>query len=174
MGKNIKSVAQNNIGYTGIVKLSQYTGGKKFSIAEIHNVGGKPLFNFLVDCLMGNFKEAAANRPVKIMLLNVEGTGENTTIKAATDTGLISLLNAPEKLYSATEGIVRYSFMIPQEYFANNSRFNAIGLYPGYVTKPSEAGDFAAYCLVDRSDWDISISSVLVLDWELHIANNFK
>lgn len=173
MSKNIKSIAQNNVGYTGIVKLSQYTKNKKFKIAEIHNEGGKPLFDFLADCLVGSFTEASINRPTKILLLNKEINADGSiTYEAAEGVSFIYLLTKPEKVYSETEGIVRYSFIIPQEYFAGDkSRFNAIGLY-GDLARYAE--DFAACCDVDTSGWSISISSVLVLDWELHIANNFK
>ena len=173
MSKNIKSIAQNNIGYTGVVRLSQYTGNKKFTIAEIHNEGGKPLFNFLADCLIGNFAEASVNRPTKILLLTKNE--DNDEFEAAAGTSFIYLLTAPEKVYSEKEGIIRYSFIVPQEYFAagssNTVRFDAIGLY---CDSAESANDFAARCDVDLSKWSISISSVLVLDWELHIANNFE
>jgi hypothetical protein len=129
------------------------------------------LFDFLVDCLIGNFTEAAANRPNKIALLNKT---EGNTYELAEGTSFIYLLNVPERVYSEDEGIVRYSFIIPQEYFAggNNSsvRFNAIGLY---CDSADDANNYAACCDVDTSTWSISISSVLVLDWELHLANNF-
>lgn len=170
MSKQIKSVAKNNIGYTGVVKLSQYTGNKKFIIAEIHNEGGKPLFDFLSDCLTGNFTVASANVPNKILLLNIDEETYPAEIKAADDADFIYLLTMPEKVYSEEEGIVRYSFIIPQEYFTSSKRFNAIGLY---ADSAEYAEDYAAYCKVDTSTWSVSISSVLVLDWELHIANNF-
>lgn len=170
MSNNLKGITKSNIEYTGIVTLSQYTKGKKFTIAKIHNVGGKSLFNFLVDCLMGDFDIARIDRPTKIALLNVD---EEKNITAAENTSFIHLLTKPEKVYSKDEGIVKYSFVIPQEYFtAGNAsgaaRFNAIGLYANSAT---EVEDYAAYCTVDTSDWEISISSVLVLDWELHISN---
>jgi hypothetical protein len=172
MSKNIKSIAQNNIGYTGVVRLSQYTCNKKFTIAEIHNEGGKPLFDFLADCLVGNFTEASANMPTKISLL-YKDDAEN--YEQAEGTSFIYLLNAPERVYNEKEGVVRYSFIIPQEYFAggnpNSVRFNAIGLY---CDSTDDINYYAARCDIPVDDWSISISSVLVLDWELHIANNFS
>lgn len=172
MSKSIKSTAQNNIGYTGIVRLSQYTGDKKFTIAEIHNKGGKALFDFLASCLIGNFTEASVNRPNKIALLYTEDT---ETYEQADGTSFIYLLTTPEQVYSEEEGVVRYSFIIPQEYFAGGNsssiRFNAIGLY---CDSADDVNDYAACCDVNTNEWSISISSVLVLDWELHIANNFS
>ena len=129
------------------------------------------LFNFLADCLVGDFDAARLNCPAKILLLNFDK--ETQEVSQAPNTSFIYLLTTPEKLYSTSEGIVKYSFIIPQEYFAAGdingaTRFNAIGLYAGSAT---DAEDYAAYCEVDTSGWSVSISSVLVLDWELHISN---
>lgn len=173
MSKKLIGNATNNIAYTGIVRLSQYTKEKKSVVAEIHNEGGLPLFDFLADCLVGNFNAASISRPTKILLLNVD---EDRNIAAADNTSFIHLLTVPEKIYSKDEGIVKYSFMIPQEYFAagnteNATRFNAIGLY---ADSAEVAEDYAAFCEVNTSGWSISISSVLILDWELHISNKTK
>lgn len=174
MGKRLKGTAANNLGYTGIVSLSQYIQGKKIAVAKIHNAGGKPLFNFIADCLADDFDIARLDKPTKILLLNkklVEKDGNNTyEFTVAGETGFIHLLSKPEKVYSEdVKGIVRYSFMIPQEYFTGTD-FNAIGLYTA-TTAINDPGNYAAYCDVDPSEWDISISSVIVLDWELHISN---
>jgi hypothetical protein len=167
MSRNIKSIAVNNVEYTGIVKLSQYTAGKKIAVTEQYNEGGKALFNFLVDCLIGDFDIAKADRPAKIMLLNTDDAGN---LAKATNTGFIYLLSKPEKVYSAKkEGIVRYSFIIPQDYFVGTT-FNAIGLYASSASE-LDLTDYAALCAIDLSDVTLSISSVLVLDWELHISN---
>ena len=166
MSKSIKSNAKNALAYTGIVKLSQYTKGKKFTVAEIHNEGGLALFNFLADCLISDFETAKADRPTKILLLKVNEEG---VPMQADNTSFIYLLTAPEKVYSENEGIVRYSFIIPQEYFVGTN-FNAIGLYPNSATY-QDIANYAAYCTVDTNEWSLSISSVLVLDWELHISN---
>ena len=130
MSNNLKGITKSNIEYTGIVTLSQYTRGKKFTIAKIHNVGGKPLFDFLVDCLMGDFDIASSYRPTKIALLNVD---EEKNITAAENTSFIHLLTKPEKVYSEDEGIVKYSFIIPQDWFAGTN-FNAVGLYTSTAT----------------------------------------
>ena len=164
---NIKGAAINSLAYTGIVKLSQYIGRKKFTIAQMHNAGGKALFEFLSDCLVGDFELARLDRPTKILLLNED---ENKTLSKATDTDFIYLTSKPEKVYDEVEGIVRYSFIIPQDIFAN-TKFNAVGLYTDTATT-SDVDDYAAFCSISTDKLnDISISSVLVLDWELHISN---
>ena len=168
MSKNIKGAAVNALQYTGVVKLSQYIGGKKRMVAKVHNAGGKALFNFLVDCLIGDFDIAKLDRPTKIMLL-VED--EDKSLSRANDTGFINILAKPEKVYSIDKGVVRFSFMIPQDIF-NGSNFNAIGLYPNSATA-SDVDSYAALCKVDSRELNnISVSSVLILDWELYIANS--
>ena len=164
MPKNVKSMATNHLEYTGIVKLSQYIKNKKIAVAEIHNEGGIALFNFIADCLIGDFDIAKSDWKMGIRLLNID---EHGNLSRLDNTDFIFLLAKPEKVYDENEGIVRYSFIIPQEYFAGTS-FNAIGLY---LNKSADIDDYAAYCGVDTGDWNISLSSVLVLDWELHISN---
>ena len=165
---NVKGTTKCSTEYTGIVTLSQYIRGKKVTIAKKHNVGGVPLFNFLADCLTGHFDTAKLDRPTKILLLSVEGeTPEEYAIEAKTD--FITYSTDPERVYSDTEGVVRYSFIVPQTLFAGTN-FNAIGLYP-HSAVLSEANDYAALCVIDTSKMTMSASSVLVLDWELHISN---
>ena len=162
-----KSTAKNVIGYTGIVTLSQYIRGKKFKVAEIHNAGGKPLFDYLADCLVGDFDIAKLDRPNKILLLNKD---ENDKLTRAADTGFIGMLTKPERVLSNDEGIVRYSFTIPQDIFAGTN-FNAVGLYAGSATS-TDVENYAAYCYIgDGILNNVSLSAVLVLDWELHISN---
>jgi hypothetical protein len=165
MDKKLKSATAHNLGYTGMVKLYQYCNGKKISIAEAHNEGGKALFNFLADCLVGDAD--LTNRPTKILLLNID---DERNVSVADNMGFIYLLTKPERIYSGNnESIVRYSFTIPQEYFIGTD-FNAIGLYNNAATM-LDVQDYAACCLIDSSEWSLSISSVLVLDWELHLTN---
>jgi hypothetical protein len=163
---NIKGKAINSLSYTGIVRLSQYTNGKKVTIAEEHNEGGKILFNFLADCLVGDFDIARQDRPTKILLLREE----DGNLAKASNTSFIYLLTRPEKVYSKeNECVIRYSFIIPQEYFIGTN-FNAIGLYAESADEYN-VSDYAAYCYVEANEWSISRSSVLILDWELHISN---
>jgi hypothetical protein len=123
-----------------------------------------PLFNFLADCLTGAFDIAKLDQPAKIMLLDTT-SGD---FEAATDAGFLYLRTNPEKIYSATSGIVRYSFIVPVEDITK--KFNAIGLYMKSTTK-ADLSNFAALCELDINLNTISSSSVLVVDWELHITN---
>jgi hypothetical protein len=166
--KNIKGVITDTIGYTGVVTLSTRVRGKEVKLATIHNNGGWPLFDFLADCLVGNFDTAKIARPNRILLLNID---DSNSITKANDTGFIPLASVPEKVYNDAEGIVKYRFTIPQDYFVGTN-FNAVGLYTGTATD-ADVENYAAFCYIgDKlSISDLKISSVLLLDWELHISN---
>lgn len=171
----MKSTAINTIGYAGTVTLSQHIGKKKIMIKQVHNAGGKILFDFMSDCLIGDFDIAKINRPTKIMLLNRTEYKDDVTNKVTTAyepvSGFIYLLTKPEKVYNSTKGVVRYSFSISRAQLESGSaNFNCIGLYAN-STAASEPEDFAALCEVDVTSDELSASSALVVDWELYISN---
>lgn len=164
---NIKGTTASKLEYTGIVTVSQCTHSKKITLAKLHNEGGKSLFNYLADCLVGDFDIANASRPTKIMLLNVDDSGK---IEKANNASFIYILYNPEKVYDDSKGIVRYSFIIPQDVLSGSS-FNAIGLYAANATE-ADLADFAACCRFELDRSNISLSHILVIDWELHIFNS--
>ena len=157
----MKNTAINSLSYTGTVTLSQYAGTKKLVVAKIHNTGLNRLFSFLSDCLIGDFEAAKVNRPDKIMLLKKDSDGDY--VKAS---DFIYFLSSPEKVYSTSASIVKYSFIIPRDMLLKD--FHGIGLY-AYIDK--EYTNPAAYCAIDKDKIKLSTSSVLVVDWELNIAN---
>lgn len=174
----MKNTAINTLSYTGIVTLSRYNGSKKIKIAQIHNEGGYPLFNFLSDCLIGDFEIAKLNRPIKIMLLdrtaNSGGSYEYTE-----KSGFIFAYSTPEKVYdnekTGAKSTVRYSFRIPRD-LLEGTTFNSIGLY---TNSASTAENWAAVVVLDEEDRatvtsvsNSSVASALVLDWELNFYNN--
>ena len=174
----MKNIIKNKLSYTGTVRLSQYIGQEKVTIAEIHNAGSNSLFNFLSDCLVGNFDVARAERPANIMLLNTEfedykasdGTVTKIvkTVKSASN-GYIGLLSAQEKIYEENAGKVRYSFMIPRD-MIESTTFNSMGLYPSSVSR-DDVESYSAICELNIDKNTISPTSVLVVDWELTISN---
>lgn len=172
----MKNTAINTLGYTGTVTLSRYIGSKKIKIAQVHNTGGSPLFDFFSECLLGNFDVAKIIRPNKIMFLKYEDIVDEATNTEARVysrvSGIVSALTAPEKVYSLdnNKSTVRYSFMVSRDMLESLSDFNSIGLYTNNSTEDDYA-NFAAFCPVNITKNDISSSSVLVIDWELSISN---
>ena len=169
----MKNTALNNLMYTGIVTLSQYIGSKKIKIAQFHNAGGNPLFNFISDCLAGDFEVAKLARPTKIMLIQATESEdrEQGTVSVEYDrrSGFIYLLTTPEKVYDNSRGIVRYSFAMSRD-LLEGTEFNGIGLYANSATE-EDVAQFAAFCKVSDIKNKLTDSSIMIVDWELRISN---
>ena len=170
----MNNTAVNTIKYTGIVTLSQYNGKTKTQIAQVSNTGGNKLFEFITDCLIGDFDIAKQNRPTKLKLLYRTPDEDNLkSYKYTSSSHFIFLMNKPEKVYSENGGKVRYSFMLSRDLLAGN-KFNCIGLYADSAReRDSDIEAFAALCEVSEelNSASLSSSSVLVVDWELIISN---
>ena len=171
----MKNTAINSLGYTGIVTLSQYIQNNKIPITKAYNKGRSSLFNFLSDCLKGDFELAKLSLPSNIMLLNAEinsETGEIDQFTAASGVIALSTIATPEKALDESSGRVRYSFIVTRDQLETES-FNAIGLYAKGI-KPEYCQYNMAYCILDESvnSANLSVSSALVVDWDLIITNN--
>jgi hypothetical protein len=163
----MKNTATNTLEYTGIVTISQYIGSKKVKLTQVHNEGGTALFNFLSDCLVGDFDLAKIVRPTTIMLLNYSNETDadgNIIGKSYTRASkFIHLLTKPEKVYTPSKGTVRYSFILTRDNL-EGVNFNSIGLYTNAASE-LDPENFAAFCEVTNFNInDISSSAVLVVD----------
>jgi hypothetical protein len=141
----------------------------------VHNTGGNTLFNFLADCLIGDFPIANMTRPTKIKLL-IKSVEEGGIINYTAQSGFIYLLSRPEKVYSTGSTKVRYSFIIPKDHFTNVSlglnNELGLGLYADDATEKNPE-NFAAYCsLKDIQQMLTGAANNLIVDWELIISNN--
>lgn len=176
----MKNTALNTLTYTGIVTLSRYVGSKKVKISQTHNTGGAPLFDFLADCLCGDFDIAKAKQPAKIKILK-QILGEPDVITGKRDyqyeeaSHFIKLLTKPEKKQSATQSYVRYSFMVPRDIVEGLTNYESlgIGLYTNSVPDNATTADlanFAAFVLLEAEQTALA-NTALVVDWDLVISN---
>ena len=165
----MKNTAINTLTYTGVVTLSQYIGQKKVKIAQIHNKGGNPLFDFLSDCLIGELASAKAKKPEKIRLV-ITDNGIYPQ-EFAPGSGFIYPQVQPKKGVNSYESQVTYSFLIPRELFENISTTSnlGLGLYPNSATD-LDATKYAAFCTLDSSVLS-NLKASLVVDWKLIISN---
>jgi hypothetical protein len=166
----MKNIALNTLTYTGVVTLSQYIGQKKVKIAQIHNKGGNPLFDFLSDCLIGEIDSARAKKPEKIRLVILDDT--NTPYEFAPGSSFIYPQVQPKKGTRPDESQVTYSFLIPRELFENISITDSnlgLGLYPNSATE-SGIDNYAAFCLLGDA-LNANLKASLVVDWKLIISN---
>ena len=169
----MKSTANNHMVYAGTVKLSQRIGKQTFEVAKLDNAGGAALFDFLSDCLAGNFDSALVKRPVKIKLL-LENASDPGTFAEDEGSGFIYLSTLPEKSIATREKgvVVRYSFLVTRE--QSKVTFNHIGLYAAGAT---DINDYAAVVSVPEDVLNVfntstdAIVSAMVIDWELNISN---
>lgn len=171
--KNIVTEQTNILGYTGIVRLSQYNDGKKTLITQKYNQGTSKLFDYLADCLIGDYDCANLKRPAKIKLLKI--SQDTQEIIEDRHLGFIYTRAKPEKISRSypesdvPQSVALYSFIIPRDML--RSDITHVGLY----LKPAEKSeDYAALCPISLSETELEISSVLVLDWELFISNQIK
>jgi hypothetical protein len=183
----MKNIITNNLKYAGIVTLSQRIGNKKIPISQIHNNGNLPLFNFLTECLAGNFETAKTIRPTKIMVLKRikdtdVRTGEEKVVFESMSS-FIYLLATPEKRYSSETAAISkvcFSFILTRDLletidFEDNDSNTTymLGLYPANATR-NDLSDYSAICELNPSNINssnIGASSVLVVDWELAISD---
>lgn len=167
----MKNTAQNTLGYTGVVTISRYQNNKKIELAKVYNTGRSPLFDFLADCLLGDFDSAAQTRPTKIMLLKAKALDSGGISVESSASGFIALMTTPEKIITTTSGGVRYSFILTKDQ-VTDTEFTGIGLYTKAVT---DFNEFAAYCDISESSLNINslpVSSALIIDWELIISDH--
>ena len=171
----MKNIAINTLKYTGVVTISQYIGGKKITLAKVHNEGGPALFEFLANCLVGDFTLAKATRPVKATILAKDANGNY--VQHNYGVGFVGILTEPEKVYDNSTGTfngVKYSFLIPKEIVENIGDINNayLGLYTNGATMEN-LDYFAARCKLKLSKTN-TISAALLVDWQLMITNGSK
>lgn len=171
-----KQVANSNIGYQGVVTITTYKGKQRKSSFSQKNAGQQPLFNFLVSCLNGQFREN--NRPNFIRLRG--GAEEEPEVLPADGGGVLTGLIKATKIItgpnSETQANITYSFIVP--YFMLNTP-DATTMYVYRAQLLNNANEVCAWAdievqdgfdrpFLDKSKPDYS----LVIDWKLSIANN--
>ena len=172
----MKNTARNTLAYVGNVTLSQYIGSKKVVVGKIHNSGNKPLFDFFVSCLTGDFVTANALRPSRIGLFTAE-YDDNGNVSEITKTyGNWGLLSPARKIDSTEDNSsVRYSFTIPFEIISPITSFeNAyIGLYSEAETSKEsmDYGNYMAYFSLSTLNRSLFLNAALAVDWELQVIN---
>lgn len=156
----MKNTAINMFGYTGTVTFSQYIDGEKVRLLQRHNTGTNSLFDFLADCLCGDFSVAESKRPCRIKLLNRSEQGEVSSVS-----DFLYSQTIPEKIYTDNSISVVYSFVVPRAYL--DKSFNGLGLYADYE---KDINNYAAFCPIKDKPAS-SNSSVLLVDWALTLSN---
>ena len=161
---NEKSIDKSlAIGYRGDVKFSTYIGKHLLSTKTYRNAGALPLFQFLANCLAGNFPAAYQNRPYKIKLLKANAERPSdlnmpTDVRGnnASCSSLLSMTSAPAIIIQDSAEMqackVTFSFIFPQNSITESGA-NIIAMYGPGIT---DQGEYCAYYKLTRESVDAS------------------
>ena len=181
---------KSDLGYEGKVTLTLKSKGRVLKTKVYKNRGTANLFKFFGYCLIDSYEEAKKLLPSKIMLLH--NIGESPNGQYTPDTVSSS---SPFKSYEQTPTIVSsprsdsdnnnagwvkvtYSFEIPKTII--EAPFNQIALY-GAGMEDEDFREFSAYYFLtdsfgefelldpEKDEW--SATTVLLVEWELTLAN---
>lgn len=185
-----------SVGYSGKVKVTVVDDRKVVSRKVGHNAGGQPLFQFLAQCLCGNYENAKTSQPLKIRLFyneaetktaatrNIEtwvGSASNTSIEEASNFIFVNAPSVPEEIEDEKGNKNGYKailhFRVPFSFVTRNE-INQICLYAQNEIDPKKYS--AYYLFTDSTDAEklapIEVNNQqasysLIIEWELSIAN---
>ena len=185
-----------SVGYSGKVKVTVVDDRKVVSRKIGHNAGGQPLFQFLAQCLCGNYENVKASQPLKIKLFynkaetktaatrNIEAwvsSDSNTSIEEASNFIFVNAPSATEEIEDEKGNKNGYKailhFRVPFS-FVTRTEINQICLYAQNESDPKIYS--AYYLFTDSTDVEklapIKVNNQqasynLIIEWELNIAN---
>lgn len=115
MDKIINSNSSLNIKYKGIITVSLERNNKCVSKKIFHNAGTEYLFNFIVQCIAGNYENAEALRPIYLNIYSKDAASQQipqvdidvdftekknlTTIVASTAVGISQIAGGYSALF---------------------------------------------------------------------------
>ena len=190
-----------SVGYSGKVTVTVVDDRKVVSRKVGHNAGGQPLFQFLAQCLCGNYENTKPLQPLKIKLFynkatdttaattnigNWVGSDSNTSIEEASNFIFVNAPSATEeiKITDKQGNLVAKNgykailhFRVPFSFVTRNE-INQICLYAQDESDPKR---YSAYYLFTDSTDEKNLAPIkvnnqqasynLIIEWELSIAN---
>ena len=190
-----------SVGYSGKVTVTVVDDRKVVSRKVGHNAGGQPLFQFLAQCLCGNYENTKPLQPLKIKLFynkatdttaattninNWVGSDSNTSIEEASNFIFVNAPSATEeiKITDKQGNLVAKNgykailhFRVPFS-FVTRDEINQICLY---AQNESDPKIYSAYYLFTDSTKAEKLAPIevnnqqasysLIIEWELSIAN---
>lgn len=175
--------SQHNFKYNGDIKIKLLDGDRIYSEKNYHNNGTIKLFNFFMDCLIGNYNVAKSSRPCRLVLFKKDredNPAEHIIYKHPdwSDETRIStkIYYDNVKPVAADEdgGSIIFHFRVPFIALNAGETIWKLGLYPEYIS--SFENDLCAfYVFKSENDLiDIPMSGgnfTIVIDWKLTITN---
>lgn len=170
--------------YTGKVTVSVYDNDRLIKKTTSHNKGMSTLFNFIGNCLKGDFKSARESRPCKLVLLRKD---DNNTIDPINSSNPIENPSVWTEAYTVSTPTVydntamaipdsgscevTYHFRIPSLNLVAGAKVKKLLLLPIKYTSLTEA------CAYYRLDNEIELPQrsgniTIIVDWTLKFANS--
>ena len=190
-----------SVGYSGKVTVTVVDDRKVVSRKVGHNAGGQPLFQFLAQCLCGNYENTKPLQPLKIKLFynkatdttaataninNWVGSDSNTSIEEASNFIFVNAPGTPEeiKITDKQGNLVAKNgykailhFRVPFAFVTKNE-VNQICLY---AQNENDDKKYSAYYLFKDSKDEKKLAPIkvnnqqasynLIIEWELSISN---
>ena len=184
-----------SVGYSGKVTVTVVDDRKVVSRKVGHNAGGQPLFQFLAQCLCGNYENTKPLQPLKIKLFynkatdttaattninNWVGSDSNTSIEEASNFIFVNAPSVTKEIEDEKGNKNGYKailhFRVPFS-FVTRTEINQICLYAQDESDPKRYS--AYYLFKDSKDEKLAPIKVnnqqasynLIIEWELSIAN---
>ena len=185
-----------SVGYSGKVTVTVVDDRKVVSRKVGHNAGGQPLFQFLAQCLCGNYENTKPLQPLKIRLFynkatdttaattninNWVSSDSNTSIEEASNFIFVNGPSATEEIEDKKGNKNGYKaimhFRVPFS-FVTRTEINQICLYAQNENDPKI---YSAYYLFTDSKNKEKLAPIkvnnqqasynLIIEWELSISN---
>ena len=185
-----------SVGYSGKVTVTVVDDRKVVSRKVGHNAGGQSLFQFLAQCLCGNYENTKPLQPLKIKLFynkatdttaattninNWVGSDSNTSIEEASNFIFVNAAGATEEIVDEEGNKNGYKailhFRVPFSFVTKNE-VNQICLY---AQNENDDKKYSAYYLFKDSKDEKKLAPIkvnnqqasynLIIEWELSIAN---
>ena len=186
-----------SVGYSGKVIVTVVDDRKVVSRKIGHNAGGQPLFQFLAQCLCGNYENTKPLQPLKIKLFYnnakdktaaitniqnwVKSEGDFTSVASASNFIFVNAPGATEEIAdekgnkNGCKAILH--FRVPFS-FVTRTEINQICLY---AQNANDDKKYSAYYLFTDSKNKEKLAPIkvnnqqasynLIIEWELSISN---
>lgn len=153
----------NSVSYTGNVKIELFNGKRKLQQYCTHNTGKQRLFDFLANCLVGNFNAAKSAMPCRVACFNNEDKLVSKYVyydSAAVD-----------RTTNGKDGtLVIYRFRIPYTCLIAGGTIKKVALYSNNDQQNKYAEDEIPEIPIPSSGGNFTIA----IEWTMTITNGSK
>ena len=163
----------DGINYHGEVSISVMDGKRKLC-AVTHNNGKKGLFNFLSNCLLGNFTAAKSSYPGKIACFGAVADSDTAFVRLSSFVKYDS--SRWEDNETSTESSIYFHFRIPYSVLKPGT-ISILRLYTNEISSENAEENICAeiklndsITVPDTTDGNFTI----IVDWKMTLTDNDK